>query len=81
MLCWLVVIVPVNICNVIKQLGINVFNIQNKCVRVYVCVPERYSCYCASTDIPVVRNIYVIPLREQSVFKSDYKKLKKKNRL
>lgn len=47
-------------------------------VWVHVCVPERYSCYCASTDIPVVRNIYVIPFREQSVFKSDYKKIKKK---
>lgn len=47
-------------------------------VWVSVCVPERYSCYCASTDIPVVRNIYVIPFGEQSVFKSDYKKIKQK---
>lgn len=66
------VTVLVSVCNVIKKLGINAFNIQNKCVRVHVCMPERYSCYCTSADIPVVCNIYVIPFREQSVFKSDF---------
>lgn len=46
---------------------------------VHLCMSERYSCYCTSTDIPVVHNIYVIPLREQSVFKSDYTIKKKKS--
>lgn len=41
-------------------------------------MPERYSCYCTSSEIPVVRNIYVIHFREQSVFKSDLKKKKRK---
>lgn len=45
---------------------------------VHLCMSERYSCYCTSTDIPMVHNIYVIPLREQSVFKSDYTIKKKK---
>jgi len=45
----------------------------NKCVRVHVSMPERYSCCCTSAGIPVVHNIYVIPFGEQSVFKSDYK--------
>lgn len=40
-------------------------------------MPERHSCYCTSTDIPVVCNIYVILSREKSVFKSDFKKIKK----
>lgn len=47
-------------------------------MQLHVYMPERYSCYSTSTDILVVHNIYVIPFREQSVFKNECNKKKKK---